>query len=83
MLNLAFLRDLRGSRDSALVLYRELLAKGAVLDEEARAAGYVYDDIRGVIDSYTRSPYTGLPTEAFRHYRLAAAVPRCDPAKAR
>jgi hypothetical protein len=56
--------------------------QGAVLDAEARAAGYVCDDIRGVIDSYTRSPDTGVPTEVFRHYRLAAAVPPCDPARA-
>jgi len=82
MLNLAFVRDLRGSRDSALALYREVLAKGTELDAEARAAGWVYDDIRSVIESYTQSPYTGLPTEAFRHYRLSAAVPPCDPANA-
>lgn len=83
ILNLAFLRDLQGNRDGALDLYRQLLARGPELNAEARAAGYVYDDIGGVIDSYTRSPYTGLPHEAFRHYRLAAAIPRCDPAPAR
>jgi hypothetical protein len=83
ILNLAFVRDLRGSRDSALALYRELLAKGTELDAEARAAGWVYDDIRSVIESYTQSPYTALPTEAFRHYRLVAAIPSCDPAGAR
>lgn len=83
MLNLAFLRDVQGKREQALALYSQLLARGAELDAEARAAGYIYDDIRGVIESYTRSPYTGSPNEAFRHYRLAAAVPACDPAKAR
>ena len=83
MLNLAFLRDLQGNRDGALELYRQLLERGSELDAEARAAGYVFDDIRGVIESYTHSAYTGLPKEAFRHYRLGAAIPSCDPAPAR
>lgn len=82
ILNLAFLRDLQGKREEALELYRQLLARGAELDAEARAAGYVYDDIHGVIESYTTSPYTGSPNEAFRHYRLTAAIPACDPGKA-
>lgn len=76
-LNLAFLYDLRGERDSALRLYHELLA-APDLDAEARAAGYVYDDIRWVIDSYTRLPFTGGPEEAFRHYRFTAAIPPCE-----
>ncbi len=52
-------------------------------DAEARTAGYIYDDIHSVIESYTQSPYTGLPNEAYRHYRIGAAIPDCDPAKAR
>jgi tetratricopeptide (TPR) repeat protein len=75
-LNLAFLHDLRGDRDSALRLYRELLA-APDLDAEARAAGYAYDDIRWVIEDYTRRPFTGRPDEAFRHYRGRAAIPPC------
>lgn len=79
LLNLAFVYDLRGSRDSAQRLYQELLATGDTLDAEARAAGYIYDDIHWVIESYTRLPYTGMPQEAFRHYRLAARTPACAP----
>jgi hypothetical protein len=75
-LNLAFVHDLRGDRDTALRLYRELLA-APDLDAEARAAGYVYDDIHWVIEDYTRRPFTGGPEEAFRHYRGKAAVPAC------
>ncbi len=75
-LNLAFLHDLRGDRDSAVRLYRELLA-APDLDAEARAAGYAYDDIRWVIEDYTRRPFTGRPEEAFRHYRGKAAIPPC------
>jgi len=77
-LNLAFLYDLQGDRDGALRLYHELLA-APDLDAEARAAGYVYDDIRWVIDSYTRLPFTGGPEEAFRHYRFTTAIPPCAP----
>ena len=77
-LNLAFLYDLRGDRDGALRLYHELLA-APDLDAEARAAGYVYDDIRWVIESYTRLPFTGGPEEAFRHYRFTVAIPPCAP----
>lgn len=77
-LNLAFLYDLRGDRDGALRLYHELLA-APDLDAEARAAGYVYDDIRWVIESYTRLPFTGRPEEAFRHYRGTTAIPPCAP----
>ena len=75
-LNLAFVHDLRGDRDGALRLYRELLA-APDLDAEARAAGYAYDDIRWVIEDYTRRPFTGRPEEAFRHYRGKAAMPPC------
>jgi hypothetical protein len=75
-LNLAFLHDLGGDRDAALRLYRELLASPD-LDVEARAAGYVYDDIQWVIEDYTRLPFTGQPEEAFRHYRAKAAIPSC------
>lgn len=75
-LNLAFLHDLRGDRGAALRLYRELLA-APDLDAEARAAGYVYDDIRWVIEDYIRRPFTGGPEEAFRHYRGKAAIPPC------
>lgn len=78
-LNLAFVYDLRGSRDSALRLYADLLAAGDTLNSEARAAGYTYDDIRWVVESYTQLPYSGLPTEAFRHFRLIAARPQCAP----
>jgi hypothetical protein len=77
-LNLAFLHDLRGDRDGALSLYRDLLS-APDLDAEARAAGYVYDDIRWVIEDYTRRPFTGRPEEAFRHYRGKAAIPPCAP----
>lgn len=79
-LNLAFLYDLRGDRDGALRLYHELLA-APDLDAEARAAGYVYDDIRWVIESYTRLPFTGRPEEAFRHYRGTTAIPPCAPTR--
>lgn len=75
-LNLAFLHDLRGDRVTAVRLYRELLA-APDLDVEARAAGYVYDDIRWVIEDYTRRPFTGQPEEAFRRYRGKAAMPAC------
>ena len=77
-LNLAFVYDLRGDRAGAMRLYRELLASPG-LDAEARASGYVYDDIGWVIDSYTRLPFTGGPEEAFRHYRATTAVPSCAP----
>ncbi|OFW20126.1 MAG: hypothetical protein A3G21_03770 [Acidobacteria bacterium RIFCSPLOWO2_12_FULL_66_21] len=81
MLNLAFVYDLRGDRDGAQRLYRQILTAGDELDSEARAGGYLYDEIRSVIESYTQTPYTGLPVEAFRHYRLVAAVPACDPGR--
>jgi len=64
-LNLAFLYDLRGDRAGALRLYRELLAEPD-LDAEARAAGYAYDDIRAVIESYTRLPHRSGVSEADR-----------------
>lgn len=75
-LNLAFVYDLRGNRADALRLYHELLASPG-LDAEARAAGYFYDDIRWVIESYTRLPFTGGTEEAFRHYRGTTAIPPC------
>lgn len=75
-LNLAFVHDLRGDRNAALRLYRELLA-APDLDAEARAAGYAYDDIQSVIEDYTRRPFTGGSEEAFRHYRAKAAIPAC------
>jgi len=78
-LNLAFVYDYKGERDKALKLYRELLELGDRLNEEARAAGYTYDDIRFVIESYTKTPYTGMPDEAFRHFPLTAKVPACAP----
>ena len=78
-LNLAFVYDYKGERDKALKLYRELLELGDRLNEEARAAGYTYDDIRFVIESYTKSPYTGMPDEAFRHFPLTAKRPACAP----
>lgn len=82
-LNLAFVYDYKGERDKALKLYRELLELGDRLNEEARAAGYTYDDIRFVIESYTKSPYTGMPDEAFRHFPLTAKVPACAPDSSR
>jgi tetratricopeptide (TPR) repeat protein len=78
-LNLAFVYDYKGERNKALSLYRELLELGDQLNEEARASGYAYDDIRSVIESYTKSPYTGLPEEAFRHFTLTAKIPACAP----
>jgi len=60
-LNLAFLFDLRSARDSALQLYGELLATGDALDVEARAAGYIYDDLRWVVESYKQRPYPASP----------------------
>lgn len=78
-LNLAFIHDYRGERDSALVLYRELLLLGDELNRGAQAGGYVYDDIRRVIESYTVTPYSGMPDEAFRHFPLKAGVPECAP----
>lgn len=81
-LNLAFIHDVRGARDSALVLYRGLLERGEGLNAEAQAAGYNFDDIRSVIESYTREPYSGLPEEAFRHFPGTAGIPACDPGRA-
>lgn len=81
-LNLAFVYDVRGARDSALSLYRGLLQRGEGLNAEAQAAGYNFDDIRSVIESYTRDPYTGLSEEAFRHFPATARIPACDPHKA-
>lgn len=81
-LNLAFVRDVRGARDSALLLYRGLLEQGEELNAEAQAAGYNFDDIRSVIESYTRDPYTGQPEEAFRHFPATALIPACDPHRA-
>lgn len=78
-LNLAFIHDYRGERDAALALYRELLLLGDELNREAQAAGYVYDDILRVIESYTVTPYSGMPDEAFRHFPLKAGVPECAP----
>lgn len=78
-LNLAFLYDYKGERDKALKLYRELLELGDRLNDEARAGGYAYDDIRSVIESYTKESYTGMPEEAFRHFPLTAKVPTCAP----
>lgn len=74
-LNLAFVYDYKGERDKALKLYRELLEKGDQLNDEARAQGYIYDDIKAVIESYTKKPYTGMPEEAFRHFPIMARVP--------
>jgi len=78
-LNLAFIHDYRGERDTALALYRELLLLGDELNREAQAGGYVYDDIRRVVESYTVTPYSGMPDEAFRHFPLKAGVPECAP----
>lgn len=78
-LNLAFTQDYRGERDTALALYRELLLLGDELNREAQAGGYVYDDIQRVIESYTLTPYSGMPDEAFRHFPLKAGVPDCAP----
>ena len=78
-LNLAFVYDYAGEREKALSLYKELLAKGDTLDLEARAAGYVYDDIHWVIESYTRKAFTGTPEEAFRHFRFKVKFPECAP----
>jgi len=78
-LNLAFIHDYRGERDAALALYRELLGLGDGLNGEAQAGGYVYDDIRRVIESYTETPYSGMPDEAFRHFPLRAGIPDCAP----
>lgn len=78
-LNLAFLYDYKGEREKALKLYRELLELGDRLNDEARAGGYAYDDIRSVIESYTKEPYTGMPEEAFRHFPLTVKVPTCAP----
>lgn len=81
-LNLAFVYDLRGARDSALTLYRGLLQQGEGLNADAQAAGYHFDDIRFVIESYTLNAYTGFPEEAFRHFPGTTGVPACDPRKA-
>lgn len=81
-LNLAFVYDIRGTRDSALSLYRNLLQQGENLNAEAQAAGYNFDDIRFVIESYTREAYTGFPEEAFRHFPGTVGIPACDPHKA-
>jgi hypothetical protein len=78
-LNLAFVYDVRGERARALVLYAELLELGDGLNSEARASGYIYDDIRHVIESYTRVPYTGSPEEAYRHFPETTGIPVCDP----
>lgn len=78
-LNLAFVYDVQGERDKALTLYAELLELGDRLNTEARAVGYIYDDIRHVIESYTRVPYTGLPEEAYRHFPETTGIPVCDP----
>lgn len=78
-LNLAFIHDYRGERDAAMALYRELLSIGDELNSEAQAGGYVYDDIRRVIESYAVTPYSGMPDEAFRHFPLKAGVPECAP----
>lgn len=79
MLNLAFIHDIRGQRNSALVIYNTLLAQGEKLNSEAQAAGYNYDDIRSVMESYVRTPYTGIAEEAFRHFPATVGVPSCDP----
>jgi tetratricopeptide (TPR) repeat protein len=78
-LNLAFVYDVRGERAKALMLYAELLELGDGLNTEAHALGYIYDDIRHVIESYTRVPYTGLPEEAYRHFPQMTGIPVCDP----
>ncbi len=59
--------------------HRELLTFGEVLNSETQAGGYVYDDIRRVIESYTETPYSGMPDEAFRHFPLTAGIPDCVP----
>ncbi|MEX2141382.1 MAG: hypothetical protein WD894_19100 [Pirellulales bacterium] len=74
-LNLAFVYDYKGEREKALELYRVLLDKGDRLNDEARAVGYIYDDIRAVVESYTKSPYTGIPEEAIRHFPIIARKP--------
>jgi len=80
-LNLAFVHDYHGEREKALNLYHELLEAGERLNEEARAIGYVYDDIQTVVHSYTVRPYTGGPEEAFRHFPIVVREPTCAPSK--
>lgn len=78
-LNLAFIHDYGGRRDEALALYRALLADGDALNADARAFGYLYDDVRSVVESYITHPYTGLPSEAYRHLASIVRVPDCAP----
>lgn len=78
-LNRAFILDYRGERQAALAIYRELLAHGAELDADARFFGYLYDDIQAAITSYVDRPYTGAPTEAFRHFLGTVRRPECEP----
>ncbi len=78
-LNLAFIRDYNGQRDQALELYRGLLADGDALNADARAFGYLYDDVRSVVESYIDRPYSGLPSEAYRHLTSIVKIPDCAP----
>jgi len=78
-LNLAFVRDYTGHREEALALYSELLSHGDELNAEARFFGYLYDDIRSTIQSYVDRPYSGMPTEAYRHFGMTARRPECEP----
>ena len=78
-LNLAFVHDYGGQRDQALALYRGLLAEGEALNDDARAFGYLYDDVRSVVESYIGFPYTGLPSEAYRHLASIVRIPDCAP----
>ena len=78
-LNLAFIRDYNGQRDQARELYRGLLTDGDALNTDARAFGYVYDDVRSVVESYIDHPYTGLPSEAYRHLASLVRIPDCAP----
>jgi hypothetical protein len=77
-LNLAFVYDCRGKREQALAIYRDFLEKADALSDEARAVGYVFDDIRAAIQSYVDRPYSGMPEEAFRHMLEVARPPICD-----
>jgi len=78
-LNLAFIQDYSGQREQALELYRGILRHGDSLNVDARAFGYLYDDVRSVVESYIDHPYTGLPSEAYRHLASLVKIPDCAP----
>ncbi|MGI8619754.1 MAG: hypothetical protein ACR2L6_11815 [Gemmatimonadaceae bacterium] len=80
-LNQAFVLDYRGRRQEALAIYNELTALGPELDADARFFGYLYDDIQAAIRSYVDRPYTGDPSEAFRHWMGTVRRPECEPGR--